>query len=150
MSSGLRPAGLRLFVSAAAFLAFAVVFDLAYPAVWAADEIKPEERIVQKEVSGQVIWVGKRAISVEYDRTASEVLEILLPFDGKTLKLERLKSLAELKRGDTIHVRYNQTLRKNEETGEESVVNTAATQVALVRQAPVDILKQSSELTSSQ
>jgi len=115
---------------------------------WAAEELKKDERIVHKEMTGQVVWVGKRAISVEYGQTANESLEMLLPFDSKTLKLGRIKSLSELKRGDTVRVQYSQTLKRTGEDDAESVANTVATTVALVRQAPADAPTQSSELMS--
>ena len=111
---------------------------------WAEQAKKDQEKVVSKEVTGQVIWVGKRAISVEYDRTQESTYEMLLPVSSET-KVERVKSLSELKRGDTVSVKYKQRSKKGED-GQDVILATVATKVALVRQAsPEGTLRSKSE-----
>ena len=137
------------------FLGMLLGLGLAVPAGWTeqpANAATPGEEqlvVIPKEMTGEVVWIGKRAISVEYERTKEESREMLLPINSK-LKLERIKSLAELKRGDTVHVQYDQTLKKTDEKDPGTLVNTLATKVALVRQAPVGAPTQSSQLTSGE
>ena len=96
----------------------------------------PEDRetVVSKEVTGEVGYVGKRAISVEFARTADAIEEMLLPVNAET-KVELLRSLGELKRGDTVRVQYDQTLQERE-GGQQAAIKTVATKVTLVRRAP--------------
>ena len=124
-----------------------VALCIGASSAWAADESeKTNEKIVQKELTGQVVWIGKHAISVEYDRDATSSYEMLLPVTGD-LELERLKNLSELKRGDTIHVEYRQTVKQGED-GQEMVVKTVATKVALMRQtSPEGTLRSKNETT---
>ena len=137
------------------FLGLVLALGLAMPAGWAeqpanaATPGKEQVVVIPKEITGEVVWIGKRAISVEYERTKDESKEMLLPIDSK-LKLERIKSLAELKRGDTVHVQYDQTLKKTDEQDPGTLVNTLATKVALVRQAPVGALTPRTERVSTQ
>ena len=135
--------GLRLLV----FWGMAALLCAGASVAWAAHEPeKTNEKIVQKELTGQVVWIGKHAISVEYDRDATSSYEMLLPVTGD-LELERLKNLSELKRGDTIHVDYRQTVKQGED-GQEMVVKTVATKVALMRQAsPEGTLRSKNETT---
>lgn len=150
--SGLRSVDLRPFaVWGLLGPALAVGLCAASTGVAQEEPVKAKERIVKQEVTGQVVWVGKRAISVEYERTANESFEMLLPFDSQALKLEQLKNLAELKPGDTVRVQYNQTLKKVDDQDDiGTVANTIATVIALVRQAPVGVTTQSSDLVSGQ
>ena len=102
---------------------------------FAEQAMSPEERIVSKEVTGEVVYIGKRAISVEFSRTADSSNEMLLPVSGDT-KVEMLRSLSELKRGDTVRVSYDQTMKESRDGGEPLLLKTAATKVTLVRRAP--------------
>lgn len=96
-------------------------------------ETKSDEQVEQKTVTGEVMGATKRAISVEFSRTPTESTEMLLPVDGKTA-VERLKSLADLRRGDRVSVEYQQTYREDEH-GERIILRTIATRVALLRSA---------------
>jgi hypothetical protein len=96
----------------------------------AADE---DAKVISKEVTGEVVYVGKRAISVEFDRTADGSMEMLIPIDGNTMA-KHLQTLAQLKRGDRVRVLYQQTYKEDEQ-GERVILKTVATTVALVRRA---------------
>lgn len=106
--------------------------------IWAAqlraDVDAPEEKVESKEVTGEVASVSASAISIEYSKTKQGSYEMLLPV-GKETRLERLKSLVELKARDTVRVRYEQTY-KEDDKGERIVLKTLATQISLVRPAP--------------
>ena len=99
---------------------------------WAAET---KETVVSKEVTGDITYVGKRSISVETGRTGSASQEMLLPVSADT-KFDLLRSLGELKRGDTVRVKYDQTLKEKELGKEPSLLKTIATKVTLVRRAP--------------
>ena len=119
-------------------LPLALLIGLGAPAFAATtkDAPKPaaDEKVDTKTVTGQITGMTKRTLSVEYEQTAEGSYEMLLPFDG-TVKLERLKTLQQLSRGDTVAVRYEQTYRVNEK-GERVILKTVAKQVSLVRTAP--------------
>lgn len=105
----------------------------AVSASTAAADAKTERRIVE----GYVSTVTKRAISVEYETKGSESYEMMLPL-ATQVKVEGVKALADLKRGDQVKVGIEQTYRQNEK-GERIVLKTEALVVALVQKAP-DIL----------
>ena len=94
-----------------------------------------EPKTVQKEVTGEIVTVGKRAISVEFAHTADSSEEMLLPINKET-KVERLRSLSELKRGDMVKVSYAQVYTETDEQGQPIVLKTVATKVALLKNAP--------------
>jgi hypothetical protein len=141
----LRQACLRVAV-------FGVLLGLAASSGWAATEpakkptAKNQETVVSKTITGEVVWVGKRAISVEYDRTAESSYEMLVPVGGDT-KVERIKSLSDLKRGDVVSVQYKQRSKKAED-GKDVVLGTMASHVALIRQASPDGALRSNRDTS--
>jgi hypothetical protein len=104
----------------------------AASAAAATEQAAPAEDLqyIQKEVTGNISYVGKRAISVELDPQT----EMLLPVSPQT-KLERLGSLAELKLGDRVTVVYRQGYKKADQ-GEMTLMETVALHVALMRRAP--------------
>lgn len=110
-----------------------LAFLVALPGLAGAVE-DSEEQLAYNEVKGEVTNVGKRALSVEFSRTKNSSSEMLLPI-GEATKLIRLKSLDELKAGDTVQVRYTQTYREDEK-GKRIVLKTTATEIALLRSAP--------------
>lgn len=95
-----------------------------------------EGQVESKEVMGEVASVSSSSISVEYSRTKQGSYEMLLPVGTET-RFERLKSLAEVKAGDTVRVRYAQTYKDGED-GKRIVLKTLATHISLVRPAPKD------------
>jgi hypothetical protein len=114
---------------------------------WAAEAApeapaKATERVETRVVTGELVWVGKRAISVETSRTASTSEEMLIPVDEKT-KTERVKSLSELKRGDRVTVSCLETYQENDER-ERKLVKVVAAKVALVKTAAPEGTLQSS------
>lgn len=106
------------------------VMAMALPCVVLASE----ESVAYDEVRGQVTSVTKRAISVEYAQKNNASYEMLLPFT-QDIRLSHLRNLSELKPGDTVKVRYTQTYRENDK-GEKVILNTVATDLALIRRAP--------------
>ena len=108
-----------------------------------------EGTVVSKEVTGDVVYVGKRAISVEVSRTTASSTEMLLPVNEETT-LELLRSFAELKRGDTVRVRYDQTVKENIDGGDPLILKTVATTVTLVRRAPPPGTMQSKSETATE
>ena len=70
-----------------------------------------DAKVMVKSVTGKVVAMTKRNLSVEYEARATasgtEISEMLLPF-GKEMALEHLTNLDELKRGDTVSVRFKQ------------------------------------------
>ena len=99
-----------------------------------AEGSEAEEKVDVKAVTGQVVHVGKRAISVEYATTADGSFEMLLPVNQDTT-FQHLKGLADLARGDTVKVQYRQTYTDTEK-GERITRATVATNIALVRRVP--------------
>lgn len=108
--------------------------SLALVQVVAAEQAgQPEETVELKTVTGELIMVRNGAISVEFSKTAGGSYEMFLPL-APDVKFAHVKGLEGLKRGDTVSVRYQQTIREGEE-GEPIVVKTVATQIALVKSA---------------
>ena len=95
---------------------------------------KTKERVVRKEISGEVVATTKRTLSLEIGRTANSSEEMLFPVDPATVKLERIISLADLQRGDRVQVQYHQTFRETDE-GEYRLVGTLATKISLLSRA---------------
>lgn len=95
---------------------------------------KLDEKVAYKEVTGTVTYVGKRAMNVEYAVTKEGSYEMMLPYDA-SVRVARVRSLADFKQGDTVRVKYRQTYRHGDK-GEKIVLDTVATEIALVRSAP--------------
>jgi hypothetical protein len=102
-----------------------------------------EGQVEMKAVTGVIGGLSKTAVAVEYSSTPERSAEILLPISEET-QFQGVKGLSELKEGDTVVVRYEQTSRKGE-TGERIVLKTTATSIALVRQAPQEGILSSRE-----
>ena len=139
----LRLMGLRSF----AFLAALVLAVCAFHAMARAEltGMSEDEHVVTKDVSGQVVMVRKRALSIETSRTGSESAEMLIPVNVDT-KLEHLKALTDLKEGDTVTVQYQQTSR--DEHDQQVVLKTVATRVSLVKEAsPEGTLRSANQVT---
>ena len=94
---------------------------------------KDDVKVRSKSVTGDLVYIGKRAISVEFSATAKSSEEMLLPVTAHT-KVHGPKPLAELKRGDRVSVRYEQTYKAV--AGEpDQILTTVATEITLLRSA---------------
>jgi len=93
------------------------------------------EKIQYGEVTGTVSAVNKMGIAVEYSRTRTGSSEMYLPLSDR-VRLERLRSLAELQPGATVKVRYEQVYKEGEKEDQQIILKTVATAVSLVRSAP--------------
>ena len=102
-------------------------------AVKPSDGVASDEKLERKSVTGQVTYVGKRALSVEYQNTAEGLYEMLLPF-SESMRLAHLRSLSELKQGDTVRVQYEQTYREGEKS-ERVILKTIVKEIALIKRA---------------
>ena len=101
---------------------------------WADQPAAPETKIERHSVTGQLVHVGYRSMSVEFANTAEGSFERLVPFEPD-VKLAHVKSVRELKRGDTIRVDYADVYQKDVK-GEWKIIKTAATEIALIKSAP--------------
>lgn len=104
----------------------------------------PEEKVAANEVKGRVVTITKRAISVEYDSKEQASYEMLLPL-AKDIRLSHLQDLSELKQGDTVRVKYEQTYTENDK-GERMILKTLATDLTLLRSAPKNSLSSREQL----
>ena len=137
----LRPLSLRLLVCGGVAV---LLLCGAGPLACADETGERKETVVAKEVTGTIVWAGKRAISVETRRTESELEEMLIPLDQDTT-VERVKALSELHRGDRVKVQYLETSEEQAD-GQRSIRKIVARTVALVRTASPDgTLRSSSE-----
>ena len=92
----------------------------------------PDEKVVEKTVSGHVSAVNARFIAVEYarDEAKGTALEMALPIDDA--EQEHLKStLAALSDGDTVLVTYKEISVKDAR-GDYANARRVATRVSLV------------------
>jgi len=75
-----------------------------------AQEKKEEPQVTrtEKDVTGEVSWIGKNKISVTYgrDKENKTEYEILLPFDPKEIKIEHKNRLSDIQIVDTVKVSY--------------------------------------------
>ena len=71
---------------------------------------EPGVTTLAKQVQGEVSNIGKRFISVVYERdvAAGTESEMMFPIDAKTIRLEHKRSLAEIAQGDTVLVIYKE------------------------------------------
>jgi hypothetical protein len=86
----------------------------------------------KKQLQGEVVYLSKDYISIVYSRDKAIENEILLPID-KNLKLEHLRSLANLKIGDTVAVQFMETTEQDEQ-GNRKKIRTG-TVVTFIRPA---------------
>ncbi len=86
-----------------------------------------EKNIIRRtshEISGEVGAIGYNSISIIYERNEKTGMEyeMLIPVDANT-KLERKKSLNELKIGDKIKIQFEDAT--SEDSGEEKLERKA-------------------------
>lgn len=79
---------------------------------------------VMKEIGGEVSWLdlkkGYIAILYHQDLSRGEEDEILLPLDIKAVKLEHIKSLEQINKGDTVSIHYEEEIKKYDSNREEA------------------------------
>ncbi len=109
---------------------------------------EPEGQVEMSQVTGTVSSITQQAISIEYSRTKKNAFEMVLPIDEKT-RFERFRTLAELKPGDTVTVRYQQLFKPGEDGG-KVILKTTATDVSLVRSAPAQALSSREEASPNE
>ena len=106
----------------------------AAPKAKAAEE-QEEGIVTMSSVTGTIVTMTKRAISVEYEATGDQTSEMLLPF-ASNVAVERVQSLKELKPGDTVKVDYRQR-SLDDADGTHRILKTVATTITLVRSGSV-------------
>jgi hypothetical protein len=114
-------------------LILAVVLCVCLAEVAAAQKRKVTKVAERKKaVQGEVVYLSKDYIAIVYSRDKAVENEILLPID-KNLKLEHLRSLANLKIGDTVAVEFIETTEKNQK-GQTKKIRTG-TVITFIRPA---------------
>lgn len=97
----------------------------------------PKERVEHKAMTGKLVSLTKRALNVEYSATETESFEQMF-HHGPDTQLVRVKTMDELKPGDTVKVEYAQTYQERA-GGQWELIGTQATTIALVRRSiPAD------------
>lgn len=102
--------------------------------VSAMGEPQEDVQVRSGEITGTVSAVSKQGIAVEYARTSHSSSEMFLPV-GDKVRLERVGALNQIKPGDTVKVRFEQTV-KEDDKGKKIVLGTTATEIAMMRRAP--------------
>ena len=90
----------------------------------------PKERTATREITGDLVAKTGVSLSLGTGRNSETgiIEEALIPVNPKTVKLERIKSLTELQRGDKIRVECKLTYREDD-AGEERLAGMTATKV---------------------
>ncbi len=89
-------------------------------------------------ITGTVVGLTKRNLSREYQNTAGESYEMLLPF-GTEMRLDRIRDVKDVKRGDTVTISYRQKYRQ-ETDGTQTLVKTVVTSISLVKSGSTQTL----------
>lgn len=132
-------------LTAAAALGLTAAAASSRAAVPAAEE--SNERVLERTVTGDIVTVTKRYISVEYAKTKTVSEEMMLPFNEDTA-FERLTGLTDLFRGDRVKVVYEQTyLPAEEKGGEPKILKTVAKTISLVKRATTTGFKSDQAVT---
>ena len=128
-SSGLGSIGLRPF-AVWGLLGLALAVGLCVMSASAVQQApdKAKERVIKKEVTGLVVATTSRALSLETSRTGGHIEEMLIPVDPSTVTFERVKSMADLHRGDKVLVEYQVTYREDDQ-GQERLAGVSATTI---------------------
>jgi hypothetical protein len=113
-------------------VAIAMLWAAGAPAETAEE---PKERFKTAEVTGTVVAYTGRSLSLEFNRTKTEIMEMLLPVDPAVTQFERAASLKDLKRGDRVRVAYRQTWRQSE-SGEWTLRAAVATKISRLGEGP--------------
>jgi hypothetical protein len=116
---------------------FRLILVLVLCAVLAGEALAQGRKVTKvaekkKAVQGEVVYLSKEYISIVYSRANGIENEILLPID-KNLKLEHLRSLANLKVGDTVAVEFAEITEQDQEGKRKKI--RAGTVITFVRPA---------------
>lgn len=106
-------------------------FAAELPVPARAETEKPKLEI--KKVTGTVSAVTRSGIAVEINAGGNAAEELFIPVDGKT-KVEKAKSLLDLKMDDVVTVDYERLYRLDEKGG-KVFLGTRANRIALVKAA---------------
>jgi hypothetical protein len=100
-------------------IALAAILVLVCNVMLMAQEDKEKSKTTSemKEVEGAVTWIGQNKIAILYriDEAKGEEYEILLPLDEKDLTFVHKKNLAEIGKGDTVNVQYEEITEEGQE-----------------------------------
>jgi len=100
---------------------------------------------VKKELQGEVVYLSKDYIAIVYSRDKAIENEILLPID-KNLKLEHLRSLANLKIGDTVAVEFMEITEQDREGKRKKIrIGTGITFIRPAQKKPETTVLDSEE-----
>lgn len=113
--------GLRRITCLWAVIGLLLMFSTAVGAGEAAEE--EDVVVVVKEISGEVTVVGPSFIAVVYERDAKKGIEyeMALPID-KDIELVRKRNLDEIRVGDTVRVKYEETQKGERITRRAKVI----------------------------
>lgn len=120
----MRHTGLKTFATALALACGLTLLTVSS----AAEVTKAKERISKREITGDFVAKTSRTLSIETSRSGGNIEETLIPVNPSTVKLERIKSLSELQRGDKVRVQCELTYREDEQ-GEERLTGMTATKI---------------------
>jgi hypothetical protein len=116
--------------------------------LWVAAAALAEEEPLSEQVRvlGVVSGVSRQGIGLELTAAGgASATELYLPVDEKT-RLERVRSVLELKMDDLVEVDYQRKYRLSD-TGEKISLGIVATRIALIRPAlaiPKDVREEES------
>lgn len=115
----------------ALILVLTVMFNNLALAKDSAKETK--KTATEKQIQGTVGGISKEFIAVTYinDAVKGEEFEKAFPVDENT-KLEKISDIASIKPGDTVKVKYEETVEESD-TGEIINVNRKATVIIFIK-----------------
>lgn len=101
-----------------------------------AQKSKQEAKVTSKtgEIEGEISAMGKNYIAIVYKREKDTEYEMLLPMDSKKVKIERKKDLSELKIGDIVRIKYEDTTIEDSE--KKQTMERKAIVISFVKPAP--------------
>ena len=105
-----------------------------------------DEKVEEKTLTGDIVSVNSRQISVEYAKTATQAEEMLFSLD-KDVDVEGPKTLKQLVAGDRVQVLYRQTYREDEK-GQRVILKTLAKDITLLRSATAEGALRSEDMAS--
>ncbi len=92
-----------------------------------------DTRFEEKTLVGNIGYLGKRAISLEIERTDHASHEMYLPL-GEHIEFVHVKQLADLKMGDRVKATYHQIYRE-EPDGQRAYLKSMVTQLEFLQPA---------------
>jgi hypothetical protein len=96
-------------------------------------EKETKKKSTEKQIQGTVGGISKEFIAVTYsnDAVKGEEFEKAFPVDKNT-KLEKISDITSIKPGDTVKVKYEETVETSD-TGEIINVNRKATAIIFIK-----------------